>query len=55
MDSSGQNSTSISTPSTRGKTDPTWEHVTEGELMIGRRLLHVYIVERLSKVDGLTE
>ncbi|GFS33130.1 hypothetical protein Acr_00g0026520 [Actinidia rufa] len=37
MDSSGQNSTSISTPSTRGKTDPAWEHVTEGRAHDGNK------------------
>ncbi|GFY88829.1 hypothetical protein Acr_06g0007690 [Actinidia rufa] len=51
MDSSGQNSTS--TPSTRGKTDPAWEHVTEGRAHDGKKTFTCLYCGKITKGGGI--
>ncbi|XP_057502957.1 uncharacterized protein LOC130786623 [Actinidia eriantha] len=53
MDSSGQNSTSNSTPSTRGKTDPAWEHVTEGRAHDGKKTFTCLYCGKTIKGGGI--
>ena len=53
MDSSGQNSTSNSTPSTRGKTDPAWEHVTEGRAHDGKKIFTCLYCQKTIKSGGI--
>ena len=53
MDSSGQNSTSNSTPSTRGKTDPAWEHVTEGRAHDGKKTFTCLYYQKTIKGGGI--
>ncbi|GFZ21698.1 hAT dimerization domain-containing protein [Actinidia rufa] len=51
MDSSGQNSTS--TPFTSGKTDPAWEHVTEGRAHDGKKTFTCLYCGKITKGGGI--
>ncbi|XP_057507390.1 uncharacterized protein LOC130790464 [Actinidia eriantha] len=53
MDVSGQNSTSNSTPSTRGKTDPAWEHVNEGRSHDGKKTFTCLYCGKTIKGGGI--
>ena len=53
MNSSAQNSTSNSTLSTREKTDPAWEYVTEGQPHDGKKTFTCVHCQKIIKGRGI--